>query len=110
MLLRDDVRLLTLTGAGGSGKTRLALRVAETLAAHYRDGAWFVGFADITHPELIIPTVCQALELAERPGLTPERQLEEWLRERELLLVLDNLNSSPTAPSCSRSCWPAVVA
>ena len=84
-------RLLTLTGPGGSGKTRLALRVAEGSAAQYRDGAWFVAFADITDPELIIPTICHALDLAEQPGVTPERQLQEWLRQRELLLVLDNL-------------------
>jgi predicted ATPase/DNA-binding SARP family transcriptional activator len=91
LLQSDAGRLLTLIGAGGSGKTRLALMVAETLAVQYRDGAWFVGFADISDPELIIPTVCQALELAEQPDLTPERQLQAWLREREMLLVLDNL-------------------
>ena len=91
-LLRvTGTRLLTLTGAGGSGKTRLALRVAEGLAAEYRDGAWFVAFADITDPELIVPTICHALGLDEQPGLTPDRQLRGLLRERELLLVLDNL-------------------
>ena len=88
---RAGTRLLTLTGAGGSGKTRLALRLAETCAAEYRDGTWFVAFADITDPELIVPTISQTLELAEVAGLAPVRRLEQWLGERQVLLVLDNL-------------------
>jgi predicted ATPase/DNA-binding SARP family transcriptional activator len=91
LLQSGGTRLLTLTGAGGSGKTRLALRAAETCAAEYRDGTWFVAFADITDPELIAPTVSQTLELAEEAGLTPVRRLEQWLGERQVLLVLDNL-------------------
>jgi predicted ATPase len=84
-------RLVTLTGAGGSGKTRLAVRVAQECAREYVAGAWFVGFSDITDPELIAPVICQALGLAEQPDLTPAQRLEGYLRERELLLVLDNL-------------------
>jgi len=91
LLRSGGTRLLTLTGVGGSGKTRLALRVAETCAAEYRDGTWFVAFADITDPELIAPTICQTLELAEEAGLAPVRRLEQWLGERQVLLVLDNL-------------------
>ena len=91
LLQSGRTRLLTLTGAGGSGKTRLALRVAETCAAEYRDGTWFVAFADITDPELIAPTINQTLELAEATGLAPVRRLEKWLGERQVLLVLDNL-------------------
>jgi non-specific serine/threonine protein kinase len=83
--------LLTLTGAGGSGKTRLALRVAETCAARYRDGTWFVAFADITDPELVVSTITQTLGLAEEAGLEPVRRLQQWLGERQVLLVLDNL-------------------
>ena len=82
---------MTLTGAGGSGKTRLALRVAETCAEEYRDGIWFVAFADITDPELIVPTISQTLELADAAGLAPVQRLEQWLGERRVLLVLDNL-------------------
>jgi predicted ATPase/DNA-binding SARP family transcriptional activator len=91
LLLRSDTRLLTLTGAGGSGKTRLALRVAETCAAEYRDGTWFVAFADITDPELIASVISQTLELAVEAGVAQVRRLEQWLGERQVLLVLDNL-------------------
>ena len=91
LLQGAGTRLLTLTGAGGSGKTRLALRLAETCAADYRDGTWFVAFADITDPELIIPTISQTLELAEVGGLAPVRRLKQWLGERQVLMVLDNL-------------------
>jgi predicted ATPase len=91
LLLRSDTRLLTLTGAGGSGKTRLALRVAETCAAEYRDGTCFVAFADITDPELSASIISQTLELAEEAGVAPVRRLVQWLGERQVLLVLDNL-------------------
>jgi len=89
-LLRRS-RVLTLTGAGGSGKTRLGLRLAEACAEEYRDGAVFVALADITDPELIVPAISQGLGLAELPGTTPVIRLQEWLSQRELLLVLDNL-------------------
>ena len=90
-LLRSSVgRLVTLTGAGGSGKTRLALQVAEACAGEYRRTC-FVGFADVTDPGLIAPVICQALGLVEQPDLTPAQRLDGYLRERELLLVLDNL-------------------
>jgi predicted ATPase/DNA-binding SARP family transcriptional activator len=91
LLERGGTRLLTLTGAGGSGKTRLALRAADACAAEYRDGTWFVAFADIADPDLIVPTISQALELAETGGLAPLQKLEQWLSGRQALLVLDNL-------------------
>jgi predicted ATPase/DNA-binding SARP family transcriptional activator len=91
-LLRGaDRRLVTLTGAGGSGKTRLALRAAQACAEAYPGGAWFVRFADVTDPRLIAPGICQAIGVAEQPELTPAQRLEECLRDRQLLLVLDNL-------------------
>ena len=88
---RSDTRLLTLTGAGGSGKTRLALRAAEARRQDYEGGPCFVGFADITDPDLIAPTICAALGVAEQPGLTPVQRLEQRLAGHRLLLVLDNL-------------------
>ena len=91
-LLRGaGARLVTLTGAGGSGKTRLALQAAQACAEEHRDGAWFVGFADVTDPGLIAPAICRALTLVEQLDLTPAQRLEAYLRDRELLLVLDNL-------------------
>jgi predicted ATPase len=65
--------------------------VAETCADDYRDGACFVGFADITDPALIAPTICHALDVAEPPEAAPAERLARALEERELLLVLDNL-------------------
>ena len=91
LLQRSGTRLLTLTGAGGTGKTRLALRVAELGTGSYRDGVCFVGFAIIVEPDLIAPTISQALGLADQPGVEPRHRLIAWLRERQLLLVLDNL-------------------
>ena len=91
LLQGGGTRLLTLTGAGGSGKTRLALRIAETCAAAHRDGTWFVAFADITDPELIVATIGQTLGLAGATGLAPVRRLGQWLEGRQVLLVLDNL-------------------
>src|SRR5918998_378342 len=61
-------RLLTLAGAGGSGKTRLALEVARDLAGLYPDGVWFVELAPLSGPELVAQEVAGALQVQERPG------------------------------------------
>ena len=89
LLGRDDIRLVTMLGPGGSGKTRLALEVASKLTDGYRDGAWFVSLAPLTDPALVVPEIAHTLGLKETDqpvGLT----LAEALSERELLLVLDN--------------------
>jgi predicted ATPase/DNA-binding SARP family transcriptional activator len=91
-LLRGaGTRLVTLTGAGGSGKTRLALQAALGWAEGHPDGALFVGFADLTDPGLIALAICQAIGLGEQPDVTPTQRLEGYLCDREVLLVLDNL-------------------
>ena len=90
LLNRDGVRLVTLTGTGGIGKTRLALAVAEAVASGFRDGVLLVSLAPLRDPALVIPTIAQALNVRERAGLSPREGVAEALRERSLLLILDN--------------------
>jgi predicted ATPase len=89
-LLRDGVRLVTLTGPGGIGKTRLALQVAADLLDAFPDGAWFVDLAPLTDPELVPAAVAEALGVREEGGKPLAASLTAHLRERRLLLVLDN--------------------
>ena len=83
-------RLLTLTGAGGVGKTRLALEVAATATERFRDGVWLVELAPIADPGHVAQTVAEALDIKERPGRHVNEALVAALESRELLLVLDN--------------------
>ena len=88
--LLAGTRLLTLTGPGGTGKTRLALQLARQLAEEFRDGVAFVPLAPISDPDLVFPTVRQTLGMAEEPGRTAVETLVEGLRHRQALLLLDN--------------------
>jgi predicted ATPase/DNA-binding NarL/FixJ family response regulator len=83
-------RLLTLTGAGGTGKTRLALEVARDLLEAYPDGAWLVELASLSEEALVPKAVAEALEVPERPQESLADMLVEVLGTRQLLLVLDN--------------------
>jgi non-specific serine/threonine protein kinase len=88
-LLKDN-RLLTLTGTGGVGKTRLAMCMATTALNSYRDGVWLVELAALQYPELVPQEVASALELKEQPGKRLTQTLIEHLQSKHLLLVLDN--------------------
>jgi predicted ATPase/class 3 adenylate cyclase len=90
LLGSDDVRLLTLTGPPGTGKTRLALQAAASLLAGFRDGVFFVPLASISDPALVVQAVAQSLGVTEAGGRGLREALEEYLRDRQLLLVLDN--------------------
>jgi predicted ATPase/transcriptional regulator with XRE-family HTH domain len=83
-------RLVTLTGAGGSGKTRLALEVARALLPRFRDGVWFVDLAPLSNSDLVPAAVALALGIREEPNQPILRKLLALLRERQALLVLDN--------------------
>jgi DNA-binding SARP family transcriptional activator len=83
-------RLLTLTGAGGSGKTRLALEVARELVEAYPDGVWLVGLAALSEPDLVPQALAQALGVREQPGRPLAETLMDNLRARKMLLVVDN--------------------
>ena len=88
--LLGSARLVTLTGAGGSGKTRLAQQLAGRVVSTFAQGAWFVDLAPITDSDLLAAVVARVLDVPEKTGATIEQTLLDWLRPRQLLLILDN--------------------
>ena len=104
-------RLVTLTGPGGSGKTRLALEAAASLVPEFADGVWLVALATINDGRRLPGTVAQVLGVSDRAGEAIADTLQGWLRDRDLLLILDNCEHVVDAacgfcerllPECSR--------
>ncbi len=88
-VLAASARALTLCGAGGIGKTRLALRLVTELAADYPDGAWFVELADLRQPELVASRIASVIGVTEEPGRPLLATLADALRWRRMLICLD---------------------
>ena len=86
----SDNRIVTLTGAGGAGKTRMAIRIAADIAADYRDGVYYVDLAPVTHEAVVPVAVARALGLPDQPGRSTMETLTKFVGDRQMLVVLDN--------------------
>jgi predicted ATPase len=88
--LLERHRLVTLVGAGGIGKTRLAVQVGTELLDRFRDGAWFADLAPIADSELVSSVIAQALGMSQQQGQRVDEAIPQWLKHKHLLLIFDN--------------------
>jgi predicted ATPase/class 3 adenylate cyclase len=108
LLQREDVRLMTLIGTGGTGKTRLALQVAAELVEAFADGVWFVRLSRLVDPELVLPTIAQTLGVREVGGQPIAVTLASYLHAKQVLIVLDNfeqvVRAAPAVAELLQTC------
>ena len=97
LVMQENVRLLTLTGPGGIGKTRLALHVGAALVDHFESGVCFVALEPISDPALVVPAIAQALRIRDSGGQPLLDSLKDYLQETHLLLLLDNFEQVASA-------------
>ena len=95
----ESNRLLTLTGAAGGGKTRLAVRIATQLLGAFRDGAWFVDLATASSADQLLGAVARILGVKESPGRSTDESLAAFIRPRQMLILLDNCER--VVPECA---------
>ena len=93
----ESHHLITLTGSGGTGKTRLSLQVAAELLEKFDHGVWFIELAPLADPDLIPQTILSSIGISEQPNKTPLEILKEYLHEKKVLIVLDNCEHLVTA-------------